>query len=116
MPGEILSIKFLQNMKGFFMLSYYEIEQKLIPEILDAIDSLSTRLDNPQVREEIITSRMFPGPYSVAHDEYLKGDPFGGFQDEQSLHGGLFAIDTHLESISDFVGKMRRECPILEQK
>lgn len=116
LPKEKLNIGFLQNMKVFFMLSYYEIEQKLIPEILDTMDSLATRLDNPQIREEIITSRMFSGPYVVAYEKYVKGDLFGGFQDNQSVHHTLFAIDAHLESILDFVGKMRQECQIPNKK
>ena len=106
------NIEFLQNMKTFFMLAYLQVEQKLIPEILDAIDRLAPRLDHPNVRKDIECSRMFSGPYYQAYQRYMEGDPLGGFQDNQSMQSALFAIDAHLESINEFVTKMKQEIPI----
>jgi hypothetical protein len=106
------NIEFLQNMKTFFMLAYLQVEQKLIPEILDAIDRLAQRLDHPNVRKDIECSRMFSGPYYEAYQRYMKGDPLGGFHDNQSMQSALFAIDAHLESINEFVTKMKQEMPV----
>ena len=94
------------------MLAYLQVEQKLIPEILDAINRLAPRFDHPNVRKDIECSRMFSGPYYRAYQRYMEGDPLGGFQDNQSMQSALFAIDAHLESINEFVTKMKQEIPI----
>ncbi|MFZ0514983.1 MAG: hypothetical protein WAM14_25515 [Candidatus Nitrosopolaris sp.] len=75
---------------------------------MDAIDRLAPRLDDPNVRKDIDCSRMFSGPYYEAYQHYMKGDPLGGFHDNQSMQPPLFAIDAHLESINEFVNKPTR--------
>jgi hypothetical protein len=64
------------------------------------------------VSATINCSRMFSGPYDVAYQCYMDGDPLGGFHDKQSIQNSLFAIDAHLESISDFISKMKLELPV----
>jgi hypothetical protein len=111
LPLRKREIEFLQNMRKFFMLAYLQVEHKLIPEILDAVDRLAPRLNHPHTREDIDCSRMFSGPYYGAYQSYIKGDLSGGFHDNQPIQPALLAIDAHLESINEFINKMKQELP-----
>jgi hypothetical protein len=69
-------------------------------------------LDHPHIRKDIDCSGMFSGPYYGAYQSYMAGDPSGGFRDNQSrVESALFVIDAQLESINEFVNKMKHELP-----